>query len=63
MGGIPVAQPSLTTPLERGDIPPQLSMTLEHVGQLNVLTQVCCGNISEQETILETKGLGGGDRE
>ena len=63
MGGIPVTKPPLTTPLERRDILPQLSMTLEHVGQLNVLTQVCCGKISEQETIIETKGLGGGDRE
>lgn len=31
----------LTTPLERKDIPPQLSATLEHiVGQLDVITQV-----------------------
>ena len=30
-----------TTPLERRDIPPQLSETLEHiVGQLDVITQV-----------------------
>ena len=41
LGGIPSSQPPLTTPLERRDIPPQLSMTLEHiVGQLDVLTQV-----------------------
>ena len=41
LGGVPSSQPPLTTPLERRDIPPQLSMTLEHiVGQLDVLTQV-----------------------
>lgn len=41
LGGVPASQPPLTTPLERRDIPPQLSMTLEHiVGQLDVLTQV-----------------------
>ena len=52
MGGIPATQPPLTTPLERRDIPPQLSMTLEHiVGQLDVLTQVGRGNISEQGII------------
>ena len=52
LGGIPATQPSLTTPLERRDIPPQLSMTLEHiVGQLDVLTQVGRGNISEQGII------------
>ena len=34
------------------DIPPQLSMTLEHiVGQLDVLTQVGRENISEQGII------------
>lgn len=33
----------MTTPLERKDIPPQLSATLEHiVGQLDVITQVYC---------------------
>ena len=31
LGGIPATQPPLTTPLERRDIPPQLSMTLEHI--------------------------------
>lgn len=42
LGGVPASQMPLTTPLERRDIPPQLSMTLEHiVGQLDVLTQVC----------------------
>ena len=52
LGGIPATQPPLTTPLERRDIPPQLSMTLEHiVGQLDVLTQVGRGNISEQGII------------
>ena len=36
--GIPTTQSPLTTPLERGDIPPQLSMKLEHfVGQLDLL--------------------------
>ena len=41
LGGVPASQLPLTTPLERRDIPPQLSMTLEHiVGQLDVLTQV-----------------------
>ena len=29
LGGIPATQPTLTTPLERRDIPLQLSMTLE----------------------------------
>ena len=43
LGGIPVTQPPLTTPLERRDIPPQLSMTLELiVGQLDVLTRLVC---------------------
>ena len=43
LGGTSMSQPPLTTPLERRDIPPQLSMTLEHiVGQLDVLTQVGC---------------------
>ena len=52
LGGIPATQPPLTTPLERRDIPPQLSMTLEHiVGQLDVLTQVGRENISEQGII------------
>ena len=42
LGGVPSIPRPLTTPLERRDIPPQLSMTLEHiVGQLDVLTQVC----------------------
>ena len=37
----PIGEPS-TTPLERRDIPAQLSETLEHiVGQLDVITQVC----------------------
>ena len=49
LGGIPVTQPPLTTPLERRDIPPRLSMTLKHiVGQLDVLTQVSCGKFCEQ---------------
>ncbi|RMX51076.1 hypothetical protein pdam_00025074, partial [Pocillopora damicornis] len=40
LGGIPATQPPLTTPLERRDNSPQLSITLEHiVGQLDVLTQ------------------------
>ena len=40
LGGIPASQLPLTTPLERRDIPLQLSMTLEYiVGQLGVLTQ------------------------
>ena len=54
--GIPATQPPLTTPLERRDIPPQLSMTLELIiGQLDVLA-----NISERGSIVETKSLGGG---
>lgn len=41
LGDISSTQPPLTTPLERADILPQLSRTLEHtVRQLNVLTQV-----------------------
>ena len=60
LGGIPATQPPLTTPLERRNIPPQLSMTLELiVGQLDVLTQVCRGNISEKGGISEIKRLGG----
>lgn len=60
-GGIPATQPPLTTPRERRDISPQLSLTLKHiVGQLDVLTQVCRRNISEQGIILEFKILGGG---
>ena len=44
LGVIPATQPPLTTPLERRDNFPQLSMTLELiVGQLDVLTQVSCG--------------------
>ena len=54
--GIPATQPPLTTPLERRDIPPQLSMTLELIiGQLDVLA-----NISERGSIVETKSLRGG---
>ena len=61
LSSIPATQPPLTTPLERRDISPQLSMTLEHiVGQLDVLTQVCRGNNFEQGIILETKSLRGG---
>ena len=60
-GGIPATQPPLTTSRERRDISPQLSVTLEHIlGQLDVLTQVCRRNISEQGIILEFKILGGG---
>ena len=63
LGGIPATQPPLTTPLERRDIPPQLSITLEHiVDQLDVLTQVSCGKICEQGIVLETKSLGGWGR-
>ena len=52
LGGIPATQPPLTTPLERRNIPPQLSMTLEHImGQLDVPTQVGRENISEQGII------------
>jgi len=55
LGGVPASQPPLTTPLERRDIPPQLSMTLEHiVGQLDVLTQTV--SILEQRlTMTENK--------
>ena len=61
LGGIPATQPPLTTPLERRDIPPQLSMTLELIiGQLDVLAHFWCANISEQGSIVETKSLGGG---
>ena len=61
LGGIPATRLPLTTPLEKRDIPLQLSMTLEYiVGQLDVLTQVCCGNISEQGSILEIKSHGVG---
>ena len=61
LSSIPATQPPLTTPLERRDISPQLSMTLEHVvGQLDVLTQVCRRNNFEQGIVLETKSLGGG---
>ncbi|XP_022805531.1 uncharacterized protein LOC111342694 [Stylophora pistillata] len=61
-GGIPATQPPLTTPLERRDIPPQLSMTLEHiVGQLYVRTQACRRSISGQGIIFGTKSLGTDD--
>ena len=61
LGGIPATQPPLATPLERRDIPLQLSMTLELiVGQLDVLAHFWCANISEQGSIVETKSLGGG---
>ena len=59
--GILATPPPLTTSLERRDIPPQLSMTLELiVGQLDVLAYFWCANISEQGSIAETKSLGGG---
>ena len=39
--GAPRPDTPTTIPLERRDIPPQLSATLEHiVGQLDILTQV-----------------------
>lgn len=55
LGGVSASQVPLTTPLERRDIPPQLSMTLEHiVGQLDVLTQTV--SILEQRlTMTENK--------
>ena len=63
LGGIPAGQPPLTTPLERRDIPPQLSMTLEHiVGQLDVLTQVCYVNIIGHSMIFHTRGGVGGNK-
>ncbi|RMX50236.1 hypothetical protein pdam_00025683, partial [Pocillopora damicornis] len=52
LGGIPVTKPPLTTPLERRDILPQLSMTLEHVGQLNVLTQKLSSLIKHFHTVI-----------
>ncbi|RMX51077.1 hypothetical protein pdam_00025075, partial [Pocillopora damicornis] len=55
----PATQPPLTTPLERRDISPQLSITLEHiVGQLDVLTQVLDNTINKvAEEVLSPEEL------
>ena len=62
LGGIPASQLPVITPLERRDIPLQLSDTGVNCGPAGcAYTVFCHGNISEQEIILETKNLGGGD--
>ncbi|RMX38179.1 hypothetical protein pdam_00023305, partial [Pocillopora damicornis] len=56
LGGIPATRLPLTTPLEKRDIPLQLSMTLEYiVGQLDVLTQTA--SILEQRLMMTENKL------